>query len=747
LLYHLPCLPGLIQLIFGKDPMKYTQILASLLIAVPGLQAHAEQPQIEKIQTEETVQLETVKVSADFRQLDLQQLPSAITVVGADAIKNRNADHLERVLSLAPNVNFAASASRARYFQIRGIGERSQFTDPINPSVGLIIDGNDMTGLGGAATLFDVEQIEILRGPQGTAFGASALAGAINIKSNQPTKETQGYVEAKAGNYNTQGLGGAVSGSLTENIQARFAINKVKTDGYMKNLFLDSKDTNNIDETVARGQLAWQINENNDLNILLFKTDINNGYDAFSLDNNRNTYSNMPGKDEQDTTAISALWNSKVNDAFGLQVNGSTSKTESEYSYDEDWTYGNYDINTGECLDDCIRNADGTPTFGYTSFDEYLRDYERDSIDVRLISGQEGRIFKDSTNWIVGIFSSSKEVELTRNYTYDPQYKSDIKTNATAVYTELSSQLSLNNRLIYGLRIEDTSFDFSDNNGLSKNQSETLWGGKITFESMTSIDHLAYVSLARGFKAGSVNRNPIIADDKRLYDTEINHSLETGVKSSLLNDKLQTRIAIFFTQREDQQVKQSFLYYKDSDPLELSPKFTDYFGNAGKGHNYGIELESSFKVSSSTEWDLSLGLLKTEFIDYDFKSKDENNNVITISKDGREQAHAPSYSVATAIIQQLTNAISLRIETELKDSFYYSDSHDEKSKAYQLWNASLNYTMNNLEISLHARNLLDEDYITKGFGFDNDPRVESNNTQHIQLGDPRLVSLTARYNF
>ena len=109
-----------------------------------------------------SAKLDTVKVSADFRQLDLMQIPSAITVVDAQAIENRNADHLESILSLAPNVNFAAGSSRGRYFQIRGIGERSQFIDPVNPSVGLIIDGIDMTGLGGAATLFDVEQVEIL---------------------------------------------------------------------------------------------------------------------------------------------------------------------------------------------------------------------------------------------------------------------------------------------------------------------------------------------------------------------------------------------------------------------------------------------------------------------------------------------------------------------------------------------------------------------------------------------------------
>jgi outer membrane receptor protein involved in Fe transport len=717
------------------------------LIAAPGLQAHAEQPQIEKIQTEETVQLETVKVSADFRQLDLQQIPSAITVIGEDQIQNRNADHLETVLSLAPNVNYSSGSSRGRYFQIRGIGERSQFIDPVNPSVGLIVDGIDLTGLGGAATLFDIQQVEVLRGPQGIAFGANALAGAINIKSKQPTKETEGYAEAKFGNYNSQGLGGAISGSLSDNVQARFAINQFKTDGYMNNTHLNREDTNNINETIVRAQVAWQVNNNNNINISLLKTDINNGYDAFSLDNNRTTYSNEPGKDTQDTNALAVTWHSKINNAFELQVNASGSQTDSEYSYDEDWAFGEYTFNDDDpvytpdpcitSLGPCLNTIDG-----YSSFDQYFRDYSRNAFDIRLVSGQDGRVFNDSTEWVFGAYNSSKNESLIRNYTFDSQYKSEITTDSTALYSELTTQLSLNSRLIYGVRIENTSFDFEDNKGLNKSQSETLWGGKITLESMVALDHLTYLSFSRGFKAGSVNRSPDISELERLYDTEINHTIETGIKSSLLNDDLQTRLAVFFTQREDQQVKQSFLYYSSG-----KPKFSDYFANAGEGHNYGIELESTYQLSNTTALDLSIGLLKTEFIDYEFSSTDDNDNIITVSKNGRDQAHAPVYSASTAITHMLTPCISLRIETELKDSFYFSASHDEKSKAYQLWNASVNYTLDNLDLSLHGRNLTDKDYATRGFGFGNDPRDGYSDTQHIQLGDPRLISLQARYNF
>ena len=85
------------------------------------------------------VELTPVTVEADFRQTDVQQIPEAVTVVGSDDINARSAEHLEQVLSFAPNVNYSSGASRGRFFQIRGIGERSQFIDPVNPSVGCLL--------------------------------------------------------------------------------------------------------------------------------------------------------------------------------------------------------------------------------------------------------------------------------------------------------------------------------------------------------------------------------------------------------------------------------------------------------------------------------------------------------------------------------------------------------------------------------------------------------------------------------
>ena len=114
--------------------------------------------------------IEEIVVTGELRKDTLDTLPASISVVTAKQIAARQAQHLEQLFAMMPNVNFASGSSRARYFQIRGIGETGQFVEPLNPSVGLIIDHVDFSGIGTVGTLYDVNQVEVFRGPQGTLY-------------------------------------------------------------------------------------------------------------------------------------------------------------------------------------------------------------------------------------------------------------------------------------------------------------------------------------------------------------------------------------------------------------------------------------------------------------------------------------------------------------------------------------------------------------------------------------------------
>lgn len=706
----------------------------SLLIALAPLSAVAAD-----------VSLDTQTVQADFRNADVQQLPEAVTVVGSEQIEARSAEHLEQVLSFAPNVNFASGASRGRYFQIRGIGERSQFVDPVNPSVGLLIDGIDMTGLGAAATLFDVQQVEILRGPQGTRFGANALAGLINISSNDPTQNREGYLSARAGNYSSYGVGAALSGALSNSVQGRIALHGFESDGYLHNDFLNRDDTNNQDEKIARAKLAWQPDAASAVKLTLLYADVDNGYDAFSLDNNRTTLSDQPGRDSQDTSAFAFRYNRDLNNAVSMVLETSGSWSSAEYSYDEDWAYGQYTW----LSDDPVYQPDPCDTVqgpcladfdGYSSFDQYLRDFKRNSAELRLLSGPEGRLFADSTDWVAGVYYMTRDENLQRNYTYNlAQYRSDLNVDSVSAYAELSTAFTPSTTLTYGVRAENWKNDFSDNNAIADSTDETLWGGKMTLETLLGVDHLGYVSLARGYKAGGVNTDPDIDEANRTFDTEFNNTFELGVKSSLLDSSLQTRVAAFYIQRKNQQVKSSYAVQNPDNSIT----FQDYLANAAEGRNFGLELESNWDINQRLNWAFSYGWLRTEFVDYSYQTDSGEFN-----KDGRAQAHAPRYSAATALTYALTDALSLRIESEAKDHFYFSDSHDEQSKAYVLWHARLSYRVQQLELALSGRNLTNADVESRGFGgFGNDPRDGYTENRYIQLGEPRLVMGEVKYSF
>ena len=103
-----------------------------------------------------------------------------------------------------------------------------------------MVDGIDFSNLGLAGGIYDVDQVEILRGPQGTSFGSNAMAGLIYIKSAAPTEQFEGQVDVSAGNYNAQSTGLVLSGPLTNQLLGRVAINQNTSDGYIKKQFSDA---------------------------------------------------------------------------------------------------------------------------------------------------------------------------------------------------------------------------------------------------------------------------------------------------------------------------------------------------------------------------------------------------------------------------------------------------------------------------------------------------------------------------
>ncbi len=677
--------------------------------------------------------LEEVVVTAGFRDTPLLNQPASTTVLTGDEIRQRAAQHLEEILNVAPNVNFASGASRARFFQIRGIGERSQFQEPLNPSIGFIVDGIDFSGLGAAATLFDARQVEILRGPQGTYHGANALAGLINIRTGQPQAEPLLEAEATAADYGSWSAGVVGSGPLVrEELLYRLAVSSYRSDGFIENDYLGRDDTNDRDETTIRGKLRWLAGETGTLDITAMYVDIDNGYDAFSLDNTRHTLSDQPGKDAQESRALGLEWHGEPG-AVVLEAAATAATTDTDYAYDEDWSYVGI-----------------APGWEYSSRDQYLRDRDSYSAQLRLLSSERSRLFADSTDWVAGLYYLGEREDLRRRYTYlESDFTSRYDTDTLAVFGELDVELGERLSLVTGLRLERRQTDYSDNNGVASDPDKDLWGGRLVLEYNLADRGMLYAGASRGYRANGVNAQILAsletidnpddlarAQGLREFDAEYLTNYELGFKGSFARQALRTRLALFYMDREDQQVKGSLALPRE----DGSTNFIDYTDNAARGNNYGLELEAEWLAGERLTLYGNLGLLETEF--------DKYVNAAGEDLAGRDQAHAPSYQYALGGRVDLTRGFYFRLDLEGKDDFYFSDRHDAAAPSQDLVHARLGYDAGHWSVALWGRNLTDEDYYVRGFGsFGNDPRKEYLVEPYYQYGEPRLLGVSANYRF
>ena len=702
-------------IILGEN-MTYKILTTSLITAIvlAGTASFAEE-----------INLDPIVVGADFRDQNLSQVSNSVSVISEKDIYDKSSQSFVETIAATPNVNFSSGASKAKYIQIRGIGERSQFVTPVNPSVGIMVDGIDFSQSALGVTLFDVKQIEVLRGPQGTTFGANGMAGVINVESNDPTNDANGHVEATVGNYNTKAIGLAINTPLVEDkLLARFSLYKNTSDGYMTNSYLGRDDTNNIDELTAKAKLRWFVSDNHTIDFTYMHVNVDNGYDAWTLDNTRDSHADQPGKDTQLTDAFSLKSTYQVNDRMHLISSLSASKSELEYSYDEDWSYA------GEFAEDL---------YPYSSFDQYLRDRKQADIDVRMVSDEAGRIFNGMTDWTLGVYYKDYSEDMTRNYTYlDAPFTSQYDTKNSAIYGQLDTHFTDKLTMVAGLRVEKWESDYSDSENVNINTDETLTGGKLGLNYQVESNMLYYVTLSKGYKPGGVNADYRLSSNAKTYETENLWNLDAGLNSSHFDDKVKSRLNLFYGKRKDQQVKSSVVDHRE----DGSTEFIDYLTNAAEGTYYGLESQIDYYFVENLHMYTSLGLLKAKFDEY----TDPNPTAVNVT--GRAPANSPEYQYNIGFDYLFMEAWTFKSNVEGKGSYYFSNRHNEKSDPYALLNASLEYTNGSFTASLWMRNITDEQYFVRGFGsFGNNPSKFYETELYTQLGAPRTGGLTLSYDF
>lgn len=672
--------------------------------------------------------IQEIQVFSSLDHRSLADFTGSISIIDAALISSRNAQHIDQILATVPNTNFSGGASRGRFVQIRGIGDIEQFVDPKPyPSVSLAVDGIELNGLFASGLLFDAAQVEVLRGPQGTRLGSSALAGSINIVSTDPSAQNSNFVEVGVGKFSALQYGGAIGGEITSALSGRVAVQQYSSDGYIDNEFLNRDDTGEFDELIAKTKLRWSIDDKNSLGLSVIHTNVGNGYDAFSLTNTRNTtFSDMPGHDRQEVTGVAITSVNTLTDSITLESKISWLTADLDYAFDEDWT------DPGICVRATCIDTD------YPGFDRYEREREEYIVDIRILGEQ----------FVLGLYAQDRQTDLDRNRIGSLPLSTQSKYDSEryAAYAQWTPQISNRASASLGGRFETFSDDYRDSNAITTDSNDDLWSvdASINFALSDQIDLFAIVS--RGNKAGGVNTDaisnfnllsaintPELANRLR-YESESLTNIEIGSILSLLGKRLTIRPTAFYNKRNNPQFE-TFIF--DS-------AFIGYQDNADSAESAGVELSIDYQINPAINLASSVGYIDSSIknlrvFDFDLFA------FTTI--DSKEQARASSYQYHIAANIQLSEAALASIQLEGRDGYQFAYYFDEESSNINLLHASFEYAIDNFTLTLWMRNILDENYPTQGLYFGNDPRDNFTTNLYTQAGEPRNAGVNLRFTF
>jgi outer membrane receptor protein involved in Fe transport len=682
--------------------------------------------------------LDEIVVTADFRDAKITELPSSVSVIDAAQLRATTVEHFEEAVREVPNLNLSGEGSRARYFQLRGVGELEQYDGAPNPSLGFIVDDIDFSGLGSIGTLYDVDRVEVLRGPQGTRYGANALGGLIYVRSGDPTPELSADVTADGGSDDLRAIGAAVGGPLGDKAGFRVSLHDFKEDGFRHNVFLNRDDTYGRDELGFHGKVDWKPSDRVSVDFAALYVDVDNGYDAWAIDNGFNTYSDKPGKDAQRSTAGSIRVQAQLDKIDIVSITG-VADTHALFSFDADWGNDPY-----------------WAPYTYDFISSNVRDRRTYNQEVRVLS-KPGAIANGRGDWLVGVYALN--LDETNDHLDEGTYRDpfcgapcdiDLYAPVTSHYDATNVavfgqvRLGLSERLDFtaGLRVERRDAHYDDTSDVRFDPRDDMTGGELALSWRLAAGRSAYVRVARGYKAGGFNISLAGVDFSTIDNTQITPneiqfgpeyltSVESGYRFTSANGRLSADADVFYAWRTDEQIKVP-LQLRLGDPSS----FLFVTANAERATLSGVEGTLDWRATERLDFSAAIGLLDTKIDRFSLFPELE----------GREQAHAPPYTFSLGTEYRVPSGWFARVDLSGMGAFFYDYGYDIKSKAYALTNLKVGRDWGRWGASFWGRNVFDTRYFVRGFYFGNEP-PDFPNKLYTRLGDPRQYGFTLRYRF
>lgn len=673
---------------------------------------------------DEPAVLEPIVVTAQRREQSLQDVPVTVTAFTGEFVQENGIVDIRGLQGLTPNLSIKSNGEREAAVFIRGIGSIAPGIGA-DPAVGIFIDGVTASrGENATAAFFDVERIEVIKGPQGTLFGRNASAGVISITTNKPRLEsTFGHAMGGVGDEGQLRGQFVANWALSDAWALRLGGNHVSRDGLIDNE-LTGRDLLDINSNQLRAQLlgrpgnAWETTllfeaidaENNDA--------IFTNADAFSPTTRQNE---APRKEELESTRL--IWTNTWDLGGRLELTSIT---------------GYYDHDVSIIPVDADATEIPAITFVAPSAETFF------SQELRLNGST------DSTDWFVGASYFGQELSFDTDLRYDEVILLDllglgalcaspdvppcgiqseipfgsIDVDSVAVYGDLIWSFSESARLTFGARYtrDEKAMDYANPRtaGVLGALDAQIFGpvtdGLVpasdawsSFDPRIALDWdltertTLFANLSKGYKSGGINRqvDAFLPDPQNLviFDEETVLAFEIGSKSRFLGGRASLNASVFYSDYQDFQ-------------LETLANLLPAIFNVGDVEGYGLELEGRWLATDSLELAATYAYLESEVVDSEFEPELVDNAT----------PQSPQHSASAQAAWTLPGDVGewrFSGTWTYTDDFWFDIFNTLEQSALHLFDlrAGLTASSGRWQIAAFVNNLTDEEYFTERFVF------------------------------
>jgi len=706
-----------------------------------------------------SLKLEEVVVTAEKRVQSVQSIPLAVTVFSQADMDLRDATDMRSLQNFTPNLEFnneSGGQNNARV-TLRGIGTET-LVGGGDPGVALHVDGVYVgRNSAMAGSIFDVERLEVLRGPQGTLYGRNATGGSINVITRKATDTFEAEADVTAGNYDRLRFRGILNMPLTDNVYSRFSVLKEDRDGYLENRYPGGLDNDDKDVLAVRGQLLWESEGGNEVILRAFHREsegAGGGSRYLGEDTEFEWRPTLIGVSNGDGRPPGApiLANVHEQPSSGtpsepLSARGfhEISKNEKEFAKVE---HQGLDMTVEWALTDnfmlrsitSYQKIDNKTLVDADNSESAIERRERDnqskqwSQEFNLLSTGDGAL-----EWILGAFYFHEEIEedfspntpggildtsiplpggqLPGGNGVRQDVSAEHDADSYAVFGQATYSLSEALRVTAGLRY---SLDEKEQSRVGAGIVDQVTGyvrggggavgpagyesvdddwskttGKLGIDYDLTDDSMLYASFSTGYKSGGIPFNGVMQP----YEPEEVTAYEVGSKNELFDGRARLNLAAFYYEYEDLQV---FRLTGDGPRAE----------NAAQSTVWGIEAEFMTLVTENLRIDGSAGYLEAEYdeytVEYPPPGADYSGNTLN---------HAPEYNlnIGGQYDTALGNGdLTVRLDYSRRGDTYFDRGNTDfdLQEAYDLFSANIRYEQDNWFIALYGKNLADEEYIT-----------------------------------